>query len=87
MSVIEAMALGLVPVVTPVGEIPRYCHDGESGIHVSTPEETAQKVVALANAPLRWQQMARQASDRWADARLFRDDYCDACDRLLEKQD
>jgi glycosyltransferase involved in cell wall biosynthesis len=86
MSVIEAMALGLVPVVTPVGEIPRYCHDGESGIHVSTPEETAQKVVALANAPLRWQHMAAQASDRWANARLFRDDYCDACDRLLKRQ-
>lgn len=87
MSVIEAMALGLVPVVTPVGEIPRYCHDGESGIHVSTPEETAQKVAALANAPSRWQQMASRASNRWADVRLFREDYCDACNRLLEKQD
>jgi glycosyltransferase involved in cell wall biosynthesis len=85
MSVIEAMALGLVPVVTPVGEIPRYCHDGESGIHVGTPDETAQRVVALVTDPARWQQMAAHASARWADARLFRDDYRDACDRLLRE--
>lgn len=83
MSVIEAMTLGLVPVVTPVGEIPRYCHDGKSGIHVSTPEETARKVVALATDPPRWRQMAGRASGHWAEAHLFRDDYCAACDRLL----
>ena len=40
MSVVEAMQLGLIPVVAPVGEIPRYCRDGENALLV-TPEMPA----------------------------------------------
>lgn len=85
MSVIEAMAIGLVPVVTPVGEIPRYCHDGETGLHVTTPEETAQRVVALATDPAEWAAFSARAAQTWAGARLFRDDYRDSCNALLSR--
>lgn len=34
LSVTEAMQLGLVPVVTPVGEIARYCRDGDNAVLV-----------------------------------------------------
>ena len=83
MSVIEAMGLGLVPVVTPVGEIPSYCHDGRTGIHVTNPEETARRVAEVAAAPAVWQEMSRRAADRWARADLFQDDYRNACDSIL----
>jgi glycosyltransferase involved in cell wall biosynthesis len=83
MSVMEAMALGLVPVVTPVGEIPRYCPDGDLGIHVGTPEDTARRVAALVADPLRWQKVSARAAGCWTHTRLFRDDYREACDRLL----
>lgn len=86
MSVIEAMGLGLVPVVTPVGEIPSYCHDGYSGIHVSTPEVTAKRIVSLIADPVSWQELSGRASKQWMDASLFQDDFRDACDTLLSRQ-
>ncbi len=83
MSVIEAMSIGLVPVVTPVGEIPRYCRDGDHGIHVTTPEETAARVEGLLADPARWRAVSDRAARHWAGARLFREDYRQACDALL----
>lgn len=85
MSVIEAMATGLVPVVTPVGEIPSYCKDGENSIHVTTPKETAERVAAVCADPAMWTAFSLRAAERWAKAALFRDDYCAACDTLLTK--
>src|SRR5690606_5104555 len=41
MSVVEAMQLGLVPVVTPVGEIGRYCRGGVNAVLVDDDEEAA----------------------------------------------
>lgn len=83
MSVIEAMGIGLVPVVTPVGEIPSYCVDNETGIHVTTPTETAQKVAGLVADLASWNAMSARAVAQWADASLFQDDFCAACDSLL----
>ena len=37
MSVREALALGIIPVVTPVGEIPSYTEDGTNAIHLRVP--------------------------------------------------
>jgi glycosyltransferase involved in cell wall biosynthesis len=86
MSVIEAMAAGLVPVVTPVGEIPRYCHDGQSGIHVTTAEHTARRVAEIATDPVRWRAISDRATATWKEARLFRDDYRAACNALLSQK-
>lgn len=83
MSVIEAMGMGLVPVVTPVGEIPTYCQDGQTGIHVSSPEETAQRVASLIEDPALWLEFSQRAAKKWAGADLFKDDYRKACDNLL----
>lgn len=83
MSVVEAMANGLVPVVTPVGEIPSYCQDGYNGIHVSTPKETARRISALVDAPAAWKELSVRAAERWAEANLFQDDFREACDELL----
>lgn len=41
MSVREALALGLVPVVTPVGAISEYTEDGVNAIHVCNEEDDA----------------------------------------------
>lgn len=46
MSVAEAMQNGLVPVVTPVGEIPNYAEDGKSAIFVNIADESARNVSA-----------------------------------------
>lgn len=40
MSVREALALGIIPVVTPVGEIRSYTEDGTNAIHLRVPSSS-----------------------------------------------
>ena len=47
MAVVEAMQLGLVPLVTPVGEIERYVSDGESGLWFDDAQHAVTRVAAL----------------------------------------
>jgi len=84
MSVIEAMALGLVPVVTPVGEIAHYARDGENALHVIDDTQAAARVLALLDDPARFRAMARAARATWAGQALYRNDFIAACTRLLE---
>lgn len=74
MSVREALALGLVPVVTSVGEIGAYTEDGHDSIHVGgaeaasgggvTPDDyadAATRIIALDEDPARLEAMLRAA--------------------------
>ena len=82
MSVVEAMQLGLVPVVAPVGEIPRYCRDGETALFMApdaAATAVAARIDALLEAPDRVERMARAAHDVWQARPLYRDDVLAAC--------
>lgn len=46
-SVVEAMSLGLVPVVTPAGEISNYCIDGENAVIISDIASAGETVLHL----------------------------------------
>lgn len=83
MSVVEAMQAGLVPVVTPVGEIGTYCVDGDNAILVDDDDAAVQAVLRLLDDPPRYQQMAKNASQTWQDKPLYRDDVLAACQHLL----
>jgi glycogen synthase len=83
MAVIEAMQLGLVPVVTPVGEIRRYCHDSENAIVVTAEVDAVKRVIALIGDKARYQRMSRAAFATWQDQPLYRDDVVAACTRLV----
>jgi glycosyltransferase involved in cell wall biosynthesis len=86
MSVVEAMQLGLVPVVAPVGEIPRYCRDGETALFMAPYEDAAAvatRLDALLAAPDRVERMARAAHDVWAARPLYRDDVLAASRAVL----
>ena len=83
MSVIEAMALGLVPVVTPVGEIASYCRDGQNAVLVDDPDSSAAQVLTLLDDPARYAAMSRAARATWEGQRLYAQDFQEACDRLL----
>lgn len=82
MSVMEAMQLGLVPVVTPVGEIRNYC-----GAHNSVIESTYFGfLIGLARLlvnPALYQQTARNAYRTWAERLLYREDVLHNCGRLV----
>ncbi len=80
MSVIEAMQLGLVPVVTAVGEIPHYVRDGDNGLIVDPEklDDAAKRIAELLRTPGAIDAMAERAGDTWTGAALYRDSFRDA---------
>ena len=87
MSVVEAMQLGLIPIVTPVGEVARYVRDGENGLLVDTEElsAAAERIAELLRSPQTIERLSMAASATWAEAPLFRDDLCAAALALVRK--
>ncbi|MCL1629156.1 glycosyltransferase family 4 protein [Roseibaca sp. V10] len=85
MSVVEAMQLGLVPVVTPVGEIGRYAQNEQNALLLgdATPQADADRIAALLAEPEQVERMARAAVDRFAQAGLYQEDVLAACRALL----
>lgn len=79
MAVVEAMQLGLVPVVTPVGEIGSYVADGSSGVWFADPADAARRVEQLlADAP-GYRALSDAATRTWSDKPLYRDEFLRAC--------
>lgn len=75
MSVVEAMQYGLIPVVTPVGEIAHYCKDGTNAIFIKDEGATVDAIAALLDNPSHAQAMAKAAIDTWRDVPLYREDF------------
>ena len=67
LSVIEAMRWGLVPVVTPVGEIGSFCNSNNA-IVVHDLDSAATELVAIWRQRDRWQAASANAAARWAQA-------------------
>ncbi len=84
MSVVEAMQLGLVPVVTPVGEIANYCEQGKSAILVSDDAEIPRQIQNLLEHPDRYQEMRLNAISRWQNKPTYAESIISESRRLLE---
>ena len=86
MATVEAMQFGLVPVVTPVGEIGAYVAPGESGLFYDErhAEATADAIAGLLADPPRLMRMREAAIRTWGDRPIYRDDFLDACRDALE---
>jgi glycosyltransferase involved in cell wall biosynthesis len=82
MSVVEAMQLGLVPVVTPVGEIGSYCRDGINAVIVRDTGAAAAEVLRLLGDADAWHVLRRQAIATWQGQTLYRDAVAAECLRL-----
>lgn len=89
LSVAEAMQLGLVPVVTPVGEIGRYCVDGKNALCLPVAADEAAdaaaagRVLALLDDPARYAALRAAAIATWEGRRLYRDSVMDAARALF----
>ena len=83
MSVVEAMQMGLVPVVTPVGEIGCYCRHGCNAVIVESDQQAVEDVFELLQSPEQYQALRSMASATWNDRPLYRDTMLDACHGLL----
>jgi glycosyltransferase involved in cell wall biosynthesis len=79
MAAVEAMQLGLVPVVTPVGEIGSYVEDGNNGVWFKSAEQACESVERLLDAPADFLAMREAATRSWHNYPLHRDDFLEAC--------
>ena len=89
LSVVEAMQAGLVPVVTPVGEISSYTVEGKSAIWLGEgPEEIekcARNIEYLIAQPEVWREMRATTIEVWKDQMLYTDDVLTASKDVLQK--
>jgi SAM-dependent methyltransferase len=83
MSVVESMQLGLVPVVTPVGEIANYCSDGVNAVLIESEQKAVEDVVDLLDDGDRYQSMRTNAITTWAAQPLYSDSVLIACHNLF----
>lgn len=86
MSVVEAMQLGLVPIVTPVGEIAHYCRHGKNALLVEHDELAVTDILAVLDNQLRYQGLSEQAVQTWANKPLYADSFIQACQSLLSTE-
>jgi glycosyltransferase involved in cell wall biosynthesis len=87
MSVVEAMQYGLVPIVTPVGEISNYCKNDLNAIVVDNMDnldKTATEIISLLKEEKKYTAMQLSAQKIWFDAPLYKDDFLLACEELLK---
>ena len=80
MVVVEAMQFGLVPIVTPVGEIRRYCRDGENAVIVDVDDldGAAERIATLLQDAGTYRRMSDAARAEWQDCTRYADDICAA---------
>lgn len=83
MAVVEAMQLGLAPVVTPVGEIASYVEDGRNGVWFADPAAAHDRVEQLLADPAAYAAMRAAAARTWRDHPLYRDAFLAACGDLV----
>lgn len=82
MSVVEAMQLGLVPVVTAVGEIASYCRDDDNAVLVTDTDAAAARVLGLLANHARYEELRNAAIETWRGHPTYRDAVLAQCRRL-----
>ena len=77
---VEAMQLGLIPVVTAVGEMAAYVRDGETGIILDPADinGAAQRIGKLLGNSSCLNTMQSAATSFWQEAPLYAEDVCRA---------
>ena len=83
MSVVEAMQMGLVPIVTAVGEIGSYCQSGENSVVIDTDELVIESVLTLLACDAQYKEMRSKAIATWKDVPRYADSVLQACEALL----
>ncbi len=82
MSVLESMQLGLIPIVTNVGEIKNYCIHNENAVIYKDIESTKIFIVELIKNKLKIQKLKEKAIKKWSNEITYRDDFINAIESL-----
>ena len=87
MSVVEAMQMGLVPIVTPVGEIPSYCNHRVNALIVKSDRQVVENVRDLLSSNKKYQSIRFNTIETWKNAPLYAESVLQACEELLADHD
>ncbi|MCP1714067.1 glycosyltransferase involved in cell wall biosynthesis [Kerstersia gyiorum] len=82
-AVVEAMQLGLVPVVTMVGEIPKYCVPGVNAIKIGADVDAVAINVTAVVSQNQYSLYRKNAIEVWAGKKTFANDFKDNVLRVL----
>ena len=86
MSVVEAMQFGLVPIVTNVGEIERYCIDYKNSIIYEGLQKTFNKVFELKKSEIDFQEISNNAINTWKNKKLYKEDILNNCKLITQAE-
>ena len=84
MSVVEAMQLGLIPVVTPVGEIENYCIHGQNSVLIEESGLLESDLLSLFSNPDHFHTMRANAIQTWANKDIYHESFSRAALKLLK---
>ncbi|MGP4714449.1 MULTISPECIES: glycosyltransferase family 4 protein [unclassified Psychrobacter] len=85
-AVTEAMQLGLVPIVTPVGEIANYCIDGSNSIHYKDGGHVLENVLNAISDRKTYERLSGNAHSYWNQKVDYSTDFNQNCLRILSIQ-
>lgn len=77
MSVVEAMQLGLIPIVSSVGEISNYCKNNVNAIIVSEKHLYSETIIETLNNPEYFNFLRTNAIATWSESKLYSDSLID----------
>ena len=83
MSVVEAMQLGLLPVVTPVGEIKNYCKDSVNSLYIIDNERVSQSIFNLLEDSNLYNIMKDTAMAHWKNHEIYSESVIRASKKTL----
>ncbi len=75
MSVIESMQLGLIPIVTEVGEIASYCKHKSNSIVFQNLSKTSKEILELINKKNTYKQMRKKSIETWNGSLTYKEDF------------
>ena len=83
MSVLESMQLGLVPIVSNVGNIQNYCKDKFNSLIID--QSIKRKILDISNDKKKYLFLRKNAIRTWESKRLYKEDIYENCLRLSNK--
>ncbi|GAB3252827.1 glycosyltransferase [Arthrobacter pigmenti] len=86
MAAVEAMQLGLVPVVTPVGQIAEFTSDGVNALHFDSAAPVAERMLSVVGEPPMWERMSAAAVAEWSGQEDLSTAFETVCRQFLANQ-
>lgn len=83
LAVIEAMQLGLVPVVTNVGEVGHYCNHGVNALVIDSDCKFLPEISAAIENKEKFSLLRSQAIKTWSNSLSYKESVIEECTRIV----